>query len=670
MSMLREVGSDLLVEVDVDGTANGVNFVTAYTLSGANTAGVDTVRFFFGGQSWTITDGGAVASVADPIVLDLGAPGLAFTSFVDGVMFDINADGVLDQVAWTTGEDGILAYDIDGSGKIENGSEIFTPQFAGGAFTDGLDALASLDMNHDGKIDASDAGFDQLVVWQDANHNGVSEAGELKSLAAFGISSIDLGASVTQAYIDGQAVLAEGSFTYADGTTGAFVEVDLDASLGAAPEESEDADGIDDLGTDGEADNRNINAAALAVGFGVATAAASTAIADPAQLDEGAPTMAGDGSDAAASGFVTDGTEASAGADTAFTDPLFGTGDDSATPVTSVSTDVASTQGLVPMASDDAQPALIEGLADSHAASQVSYTPVVTFTATDGPVTAATAAGEANEPHAPHADASLPTAEAAAPEASTDANPEQVTGGEANGAEAANALHDTASLAERLAALSVLDFNGDGLIDGNDTTYDKLAIWQDANQDGMADADELSSLADHGIVGISLNGGSLNGYLDAQSLLAEAPPSGTPLVAVQGSDEQFAKLASLDIGDLLLGGEGYLDLDQALKDSSVTGKSSEGSSASGPAASESQASASSSEAAQANADAPPPTNDASGSSNAAGGDEQGGQENNAQAAQSNDGPTEADAGPNHAEAASVTVTIDDGAEQAANHAVA
>ena len=194
-------------------------------------------------------------------------------------------------------------------------------------------------------------------------------------------------------------------------------------------------------------------------------------------------------------------------------------------------------------------------------------------------------------------------------------------------------------------------------------------MWQDANQDGVADADELSSLADHGIDGIALNGSLIDGYLHAQSLFAQ-PASGMPFVAVQGSDAQLAKLASLDIGDLLVGGEGYLDLDQALKESSLTSSQSEGASASGPAASESQPGASSSEAAQQQADAPPPTIDSGGSQSASG--EQGGQQNQSQSqeAQANDGPAEAAAGPNHAEAASVTIQIDDGAEQALNHAVA
>ena len=62
-------------------------------------------------------------------------------------------------MAWTTGEDGILALDLDGSGTIDNGTEIFTPSFAGGNHVGGLAALATLDTNADGLIDSADAGF-------------------------------------------------------------------------------------------------------------------------------------------------------------------------------------------------------------------------------------------------------------------------------------------------------------------------------------------------------------------------------------------------------------------------------------------------------------------------------------------------------------------------------
>ena len=172
----------------------------------------------------------------DPIVLDLDHNGLSFAPSAQGVSFDLNADGAQEQIAWTAnGGDGILALDLDGSGKIESGKELFTPTFNGGHFTDGIAALASLDGNHDGVINSQDQAFGDLVVWQDANHNGVSETGELAKLGDLGISSISLTTTSGGAPIDGQNIAGTGSFTYADGTTGTFVEVDLDASLGAAP---------------------------------------------------------------------------------------------------------------------------------------------------------------------------------------------------------------------------------------------------------------------------------------------------------------------------------------------------------------------------------------------------------------------------------------------------
>ena len=49
--------------------------------------------------------------------------------------------------------------------------------------------------NSDGKIDASDEKFNELKVWVDADSDGVTGAGDLKSLDDLGILSMDLGAS-------------------------------------------------------------------------------------------------------------------------------------------------------------------------------------------------------------------------------------------------------------------------------------------------------------------------------------------------------------------------------------------------------------------------------------------------------------------------------------------
>ena len=193
-----------------------------------------------------ITNGDIVvySGAADPVILDLGTPGISFSPLDSGVSFDINGDGTADRVAWTASDDGILAYDVNGSGTIENGTEIFTPNFAGGNFAGGLTALASLDSNGDGVIDSGDAAFGNLLVWQDLNHDGISDAGELSTLTDHGITAISLDATAADGDVGGQVLQAQGTFSYADGTTGSYVEVALDTAFGATPTSTPDTSNL------------------------------------------------------------------------------------------------------------------------------------------------------------------------------------------------------------------------------------------------------------------------------------------------------------------------------------------------------------------------------------------------------------------------------------------
>ena len=208
-------------------TIGSVNHTFIYEQVGSTPNSANDILVDLSGTTVSNLTSLITTSHVDPIILDLGAPGISFSSVSNGVSFDINGDGVKDQIAWTTGNDGILAYDLNGSGTIENGTELFTPNFAGGHYASGLAALASLDSNGDGLINSADTNFGKLEVWQDTNHNGVADPGELTSLADDGITAINLNATPTDASIDGQQLQAQGSFSYANGTTGTFVEVDL-----------------------------------------------------------------------------------------------------------------------------------------------------------------------------------------------------------------------------------------------------------------------------------------------------------------------------------------------------------------------------------------------------------------------------------------------------------
>ena len=131
-----------------------------------------------------------------PIILDLNGGGFALTNVQDGVPFDLNPTAGSQQVSWTVpgADDAWLVFDRNGNGIIDDGSELFgnfSPQTPS-ASPQGYQALAVWDQNHDGVIDSKDFIYDRLRLWQDRNHNGKSEEGELSPLAQHGIVGLDL----------------------------------------------------------------------------------------------------------------------------------------------------------------------------------------------------------------------------------------------------------------------------------------------------------------------------------------------------------------------------------------------------------------------------------------------------------------------------------------------
>jgi hypothetical protein len=108
------------------------------------------------------------------------------TSADEGVLFDIDGDGTREKVAWPVRGSSVafLSLDRDGDGRISSGAELVSEMTHAGS-RNAFQALAELvkaehGVESRGNVSARDALFDRLLLWSDANADGMSEPAELE----------------------------------------------------------------------------------------------------------------------------------------------------------------------------------------------------------------------------------------------------------------------------------------------------------------------------------------------------------------------------------------------------------------------------------------------------------------------------------------------------------
>lgn len=145
-----------------------------------------------------------------PLIIDMDGDGIE-VSADNTADFDWDADGYLENGSWVHPDDAFLVIDLNangsrgaGDGKINQAKEIAFSLWTGGNPDDtDLQALGIFDRianggNGNGRIDAGDAIWTELRIWQDKNSDGVVDGaldtpgGELHTLSSLGFSRINL----------------------------------------------------------------------------------------------------------------------------------------------------------------------------------------------------------------------------------------------------------------------------------------------------------------------------------------------------------------------------------------------------------------------------------------------------------------------------------------------
>ncbi|MBL0208308.1 MAG: VCBS repeat-containing protein [Propionivibrio sp.] len=158
----------------------------------------------------------------DPLVLNFSGSAAQLTS--RRFKFDLDSDGRPEEMNFVTENSGFLAFDRNGDGKINNGSELF-----GAKSGNGFAELSALDTDHNGWIDENDKAFSQLSIWRkDASGKDILASLKQANIGALSLTSVESPFELKSSdnTLQGQ-VRSSGMFLQEDGKTGTMQQIDL-----------------------------------------------------------------------------------------------------------------------------------------------------------------------------------------------------------------------------------------------------------------------------------------------------------------------------------------------------------------------------------------------------------------------------------------------------------
>ncbi len=109
---------------------------------------------------------GAGKLTISPLVFDLDGDGVETTSMDAITHFDHDSNGFAEKTCWVSPDDGLLVYDRNNNGFIDNGTELFGDYTPGNTTGGGFEALTQFDTNNDGVINGEG---DDLILFNIRN---------------------------------------------------------------------------------------------------------------------------------------------------------------------------------------------------------------------------------------------------------------------------------------------------------------------------------------------------------------------------------------------------------------------------------------------------------------------------------------------------------------------